>query len=137
MGKGGGRIAALVCIALLCCTAAAAADLFELHARPVIAPTSEQPDLHELFLMTGNETREGHISLASLHVRSVFGPRAALIPLWQLKGVIRADSTSISLVGRRSVYIPPTVSSPVMKTVYVQLLRRLDQEYSSDSERLE
>lgn len=137
MGKGGGRLFAVIGITLLCCTGAAAADLLELQARSHITPANEDISIHDLFIMAADETAE-RISLASPRdLSAVCGSKAALVPLWQLKGVLDGNSNTVSVVGRRSVYIPYDTDSPSMQRLLEELLHLLRQEYPEENERVE
>lgn len=143
MSNGGGRIIVCIGIVLLCCTGAAAADFLELHARPVISPAGEEVSIHDLFIVAGAETPE-HIQLGSpQQLDAVCGSHAALVPLWQLKGLLSAsppgskEKRTVSVVGRRSVYIPAGVDSPAMQSLFEQVLKTIGQEYTSNDERVE
>lgn len=143
MSNGGGRILVCIGFVLLCCTGTAAADFLELHARPVISPSGEEVSIHDLFIVAAAETPE-RIQLGSpQQLDAVCGSRAALVPLWQLKGLLSASAVEIqekrtvSVVGRRSVYIPPGVESPAMQSLVEQVLKTIGQEYTSNDERVE
>lgn len=140
MSNGGGRIAALVFIALTCCTSAAAADFLELHARPVISPAAEELSIHDIFVVAAPE----HLKMGSpQQLKAVCGHRAALVPLWQLKGLLSASTVenrekrTVSVVGRRSVYIPSGMASPAMQALFEEVLKTIGQEYTSKDERIE
>ncbi|MFW5712336.1 MAG: flagellar basal body P-ring formation chaperone FlgA [Spirochaetia bacterium] len=137
MGNGSDRIAALVFIVLTCCSGAAAADLRELHARQVIAPDADKITIHDFFIVTAEETAERLTLAAQQELEAICGSEAALVPLWQLKGALRSTADTVSVVGRRSVYIPSTIESTVMQSLLEQLLRSLEQEYPAENERLE
>lgn len=143
MSNGGGRTAALVFIVLTCCTGAAAADLLELYARPVISPAAEEVSIHDIFVVAAAETPE-HVQIGfRRQLDSIFGTRAALVPLWQLKGLLSASTVenremrTVSVVGRRTVYIPAGMASPAMQTLFEELLKTIGQEYNSKDERIE
>ncbi len=137
MGKGSARITAIVFLALTCCSGAAAADLLELHARPVIAPAAAEISIHDLFIVTAEESAERLRLVAQQELAGVCGLAAALVPLWQLKGTLRSTADTVSVVGRRSVYIPSAIEAPAMQNLFEQLLRRLELEFPAENERLE
>jgi len=140
MGKGGGRIVACITVLLFYFTGTAAADLNELYVRPHIIPAGEKVSMKDVFISVVSDTTQ--FSLSS-QVSTVFGERPAVLPLWQISGVLQTeqphelDESALSLVGRRAVYIPSSIESLAMIEVLTQALQQIAEKYESPEERIE
>jgi len=139
MGKGGGRVIACIFFVLICCTGASAADLLELHVRPIIAPAEEKLTVHDIFKIDNkSQFTDIRISL-NAQVKSVCGTTAALVPMWQFSKILEIAShqDSISMVGRRAVYIPSQYESQGMKSLIKKISKSINLKYESARERVE
>ncbi len=140
MGKGGGRILACITVVLLYFTGTAAADLNELYVRPSITPSGENVSMKDVFISVVSDNTQ--FSLAS-QSSTVFGEKPAVLPLWQISGVLHTehpqglDESAVSLVGPRAVYIPSHIESPAMIEMLEQILQRVAEKYDSPEERIE
>lgn len=147
MGKGGGRAIACIFFVLICCTGVSAADLLELHVRPIIAPAGEEISVHDILKIDRkNQLKDTRISLNS-QLKSVCGTEAALVPMWQFSTILETaphqdpggslTNSTVSLVGRRAVYIPPKYNTPAMKSLIIEISKKIDSKYESSKERIE
>ncbi|MCF7915530.1 MAG: flagellar basal body P-ring formation chaperone FlgA [Spirochaetaceae bacterium] len=140
MGKGGGRILACITVVLFYFTGTAAADLNELYVRPQIIPAGENVSMNDVFIAVLSDNTQFTLSSQD---STVFGERPAVIPLWQISGVLQTehaqgiDESAVSLVGRRAVYIPSRIESPAMIEMLTQILPQLAEKYESSEERIE
>ena len=140
MGKAGGRIVACITIVLFYFTGTAAADLNELYVRPHIIPSGENISMKDVFSAVVSDTTQ--FSLGS-NGSTVFGESPAVLPLWQISGVLKKehpqglDASAVSLVGRRAVYIPSRINSPAMIEMLTQILQQTAEKYESSEERIE
>ncbi len=141
MIMGSERILACIAFILVCCTGAVAAEIIEVHVRPVIIASDQGIRASDVFIYHENK-KTIHFHLSS-DAGSIFGPRAALVPMWQLSGLVPASLKQgdhdkvISLVGSRAVYIPPEIPTKAMRVLITKILHNVSAEFADSRERAE
>src|SRR6056297_1966708 len=104
MGNGGGRIVACITVVLFYFTGIAAADMNELYVRPHIIPAGENVSMNDVFIAVVSDNTQFSLSSDG---STVFGESPAVLPLWQISGVLKTehpqglDESAVSLVGRQ------------------------------------
>lgn len=95
-------ISAVAALALLLLPLAAA-QAEQLTLRSLVEPASDKVRLSDVFV----EPAEGSSGAPFPEARRIFGERAALIPLWEIRSVLSKSERRVPvLVGRRLRYIP-------------------------------
>jgi flagella basal body P-ring formation protein FlgA len=141
MDNGSERIIACIVLVLVCCTGAVAAVGIEVHVRPKIVVAEEEIKASDVFIYRADKNAT-HLRLGP-DAGSVFGPQAALVPMWQISDLIPASikqqnhNKVVSLVGSRAMYIPPNVTTQPMRTLFTQILENVAHTYGDSRERVE